>query len=99
MDKKTLIAGAVSTLIAVVVTGAVGWMTGVWSQGSAALERDTIEAIVDARLSDALTTDNGLTQAQLLNEIQQTLVRIEHTGELNREDIRDLRNALRALTQ
>lgn len=99
MDKKAMIATAVSTFIAVVVTGMVGWATGVWSQGSEAMARDQIEAIAKEVIAAEMTTDSGMTQAQALVQINAALVRIETTVTVNREDIKDIRDAVQALAQ
>lgn len=97
-DKKTgLLMTAASTLIAVVVTGLVGWFTGVWSQGSDALARDQIETIAREVIADEMKTDSGMSQAEALVMINNTLVRIETTTNLNRDDIKDLRTAVQAL--
>ena len=99
MDKKAMIATAVSTFIAVVVTGMVGWATGVWSQGSDALARDQIEAIAKEVIAAEMETDSGMSQAEALVAINNTLIRIETTTNLNRDDIKDLRTAVQALAQ
>jgi hypothetical protein len=99
MDKKAMIATAVSTFIAVVVTGTVGWATGVWNQGSEAMARDQIEEIARQVIAAEMTTDTGMTQAQALAQINSALVRIETTVNVNREDIRDIRTAVTALAQ
>lgn len=99
MDKKAMIATAVSTFIAVVVTGTIGWATGVWNQGSEAMQRDQIEAIAKEVIAAEMTTDTGMTQAQALAQINSALVRIETTVNVNREDIRDIRTAVTALAQ
>jgi type II secretory pathway predicted ATPase ExeA len=99
MDKKALIATAASTFIAVVVTGLVGWFTGVWSQGSEAMARDQIEAIAKEVIADEMTTDSGITQAQALVQISQALVRIETKVEGVEDDVADIRQAVRALAQ
>ena len=99
MDKKAMIATAVSTFIAVVVTGTVGWATGVWSQGSDALARDQIEAIAKEVIATEMETDSGMSQAEALVAINNTLIRIETTTNLNRDDIKDLRTAVQALAQ
>jgi hypothetical protein len=96
-SKKALIMTAASTLIAVVVTGAVGWFTGVWNQGSEALARDQIEAVAREVIAKEMETDSGMSQAEALVMINATLVRIETTTNLNRDDIKDLRNAVQAL--
>lgn len=97
MDKKAMIATAVSTFIAVVVTGLVGWFTGVWNQGSEAVARDQIEAIAKEVIAKEMETDSGMSQAEALVMINATLVRIETTTNLNRDDIKDLRTAIQAL--
>ena len=97
MDRKAIIATAVSTFIAVVVTGLVGWFTGVWSQGSDAIARDNIEEIVAEVLESELKTDDGMTHAQALSKINGALVRIETKVEGVEGDISDIRNAVRAL--
>lgn len=99
MDKKAMIATAVSTFIAVVVTGMVGWATGVWSQGSEAMARDQIEAIAKEVIAAELTTDSGMTQAQALVQINDSLARLDATLTVTREDIRDIRAAVQALAQ
>jgi len=99
MDKRAMIATAVSTFIAVVVTGMVGWATGVWSQGSDALARDQIEAIAKEVIAAEMETDSGMSQAEALVAINNTLIRIETTTNLNRDDIKDLRTAVQALAQ
>lgn len=97
-DKKTaLVMTAASTLVAVIVTGMVGWFSGVWSQGSDALARDQIEAIAREVIAEEMQTDSGMTQAEALVQINSALSRIETTTTLNREDIRDLRTAVQAL--
>jgi hypothetical protein len=97
-DKKTMvISTALTTLTAVVITGLVGWATGVWSQGSEAIARDQIEAIAKEVIAEELETDSGMSQAEALVMINATLVRIETTTNLNRDDIKDLRTAVQAL--
>jgi hypothetical protein len=97
LDSKSMLVTAVSTLIAVVVTGLVGWLTGVWNQGNDAMREDEIQAIVQEMLDKELTTDTGMTQAQALAQINGALNRIESTVNINREDIRDIRSAVQAL--
>lgn len=99
MDKKAMIATAASTFIAVVVTGTIGWVTGVWSQGSEAVARDQIEAIAKQVIAEEMTTDEGITQAQALVQISQALVRIETKVEGVEDDVADIRQAVRALAQ
>ena len=96
---STLVMTGASTLIAVVVTGLVGWFTGVWNQGSDAIARDQIEAIAKEVIADEMTTDEGITQAQALVQISQALVRIETKVEGVEDDVADIRNAVRALAQ
>lgn len=101
MAEETKVSGlvmtAASTLIAVIVTGLVGWFTGVWSQGSDAIARDQIEAIAKEVIEAEMETDSGMSQAEALVMINATLVRIETTTNLNRDDIKDLRTAVQAL--
>ena len=97
MDRKAILVTAVSTLVAVMVTGLVGYLTGVWSQGSEAIARDNIEQIVAEVLEDELKTDDGMTHAQALAKINGALVRIETKVEGVEGDISDIRNAVRAL--
>lgn len=99
MDRKTIISTAVTTFVAVAVTGLVGWATGVWSQGSEAVARDQIEAIAKEVVAAEMETDSGMTQAQALVQINEALVRIETTVTVNREDIKDIRDAVQALAQ
>lgn len=99
MDKKAMIATAVSTFIAVVVTGTIGWLTGVWNQGSEAIARDQIESIAKEVIAEEMTTDEGITQAQALVQISQALVRIETKVEGVEDDVADIRQAVRALAQ
>lgn len=99
MDKKTIISTAVTTLVAVLVTGMVGWATGVWSQGSEAIARDQIEAIAKEVVAAELKTDAGMSQGELLVKISEAVTRIETTSNVNREDIRDIRVAVQALAQ
>ena len=97
-DKKSaLLMTAASTLVAVMVTGLIGWATGVWNQGSAAMERDQIEEVAREIIAEEMKTDSGLSQAEALVMINNTLVRIETTTNLNRDDIKDLRTAVQAL--
>lgn len=97
-DKKSMvISTALTTFVAVAVTGAVGWATGVWNQGNEAIVRDQIEEIVKEILEEEMKTDSGMTQAEALVMVNATLVRIETTTNLNRDDIKDLRTAIRAL--
>jgi hypothetical protein len=99
-SKRTaLIMTAASTFVAIAVTGLVGWATGVWSQGSEAIQRDQIEAIAKEVVADELETDSGMTQAQALVAINEALIRIETTVTVNREDIRDIRTAVQALAE
>jgi hypothetical protein len=99
MDRKTIISTAVTTFVAVAVTGAVGWLTGVWNQGSEAIARDQIEAIAKEVIAEEMTTDEGITQAQALVQISQALVRIETKVEGVEDDVADIRQAVRALAQ
>ena len=97
-DKKTaLLMTAASTFVAVIVTGLIGWASGVWNQGSEAIARDQIEAIAKEVIEEEMKTDSGMTQAEALVQINAALNRIETTTTLNREDIRDLRTAIQAL--
>ena len=99
-DKKSaLVMTAASTFVAIVVTGLVGWFTGVWNQGSEAIARDQIEAIAKEVVAEELETDSGMTQAQALVMINEALIRIETTVNVNREDIRDIRTAVQALAE
>lgn len=97
LDGKSMLVTAISTLIAVVVTGMVGWLTGVWNQGNAAMQEDEIQRIVAEMLAAEMQTDGGLTQRQALAQINQSLVRIETVVTVNRDDIKDIRTAVRAL--
>lgn len=97
LDSKSMLVTAVSTLIAVVVTGMVGWLTGVWNQGNAAMQEDEIQRIVQEVLEKEMQTDGGLTQRQALSQINSSLVRIETVVNVNRDDIKDIRTAVRAL--
>ena len=99
MDRKAIIATVVSTFVAIVVTGMVGWFTGVWSQGSEALVRDQIESIAKEVIAEEMVTDAGVTQAQALVMISESLVRIETKVEGVEDDVTDIRNAVRALAQ
>jgi len=99
MDRKAIIATVVSTFVAIVVTGMVGWFTGVWSQGSEALVRDQIETIAKEVIAEEMVTDSGKTQAQLLVEISESLTRIDTKVDGVEDDISDIRNAVRALAQ
>lgn len=97
-DKKSaLLMTAASTFVAVVVTGLVGWTTGVWSQGSEAIARDQIEAIAKEVIAEEMMTDTGQTQAEALVVIGQALVRIETKVEGVEDDVADIRTAVRAL--
>lgn len=103
-SKKTaLIMTGASTLVAVVVTGLVGWFTGVWSQGSDAIARDQIEAIAKEVVAEEMMTDAGLTQAQALVQINEALARIDERVKNGFEDvdddIADIRVAIRALAE
>jgi hypothetical protein len=97
MDKKTLVTTAATTAVAVLVTGLIGWMTGVWSQGSEAVARDQIETIAKEVIVAEMEMDTGMTQAEALVKISEALGRIETTVNVNREDIRDIRTAVTAL--
>lgn len=97
MDKKTLVTTAATTAVAVLVTGLIGWMTGVWSQGSEAVARDQIETIAKEVIAAEMEMDTGMTQAEALVKISEALGRIETTVNVNREDIRDIRTAVTAL--
>lgn len=97
--RSALVMTGASTLVAVAVTGLVGWTTGVWSQGSEAIARDQIEAIAKEVIAEEMTTDEGITQAQALVQISQALVRIETKVEGVEDDVADIRSAVRALAQ
>lgn len=97
LDSKSMLVTAVSTLIAVVVTGLVGWFTGAWNQGNDAMREDEIQLIVQQMLDKELQTDSGLTQSQALSQINNAVTRIESTVNINREDIRDIRSAVQVL--
>lgn len=103
MGRSEAIATAVSTFIAVVVTGTIGWATGVWNQGSEAMERDQIEAIAKEVIAAEMMTDSGMTQAQALVQINESLARIDERVKAGfedvDEDISDIRTAIRALAQ
>jgi Zn-dependent alcohol dehydrogenase len=97
LDKKSVLVTVASTAIAVIVTGVIGYASGVWNQGSAAMQEDEIERIVEEVLDRELQTDSGMTQREALAQINNAVGRIESTVNINREDIRDIRNAVRAL--
>ena len=78
-SKKTaLVMTGASTLVAVVVTGIVGWATGVWNQGSEAIARDQIEAIAKEVVAAEMKTDTGMTQAQALGMTDAQRIFVDH---------------------
>ena len=99
MDKNIVVSTAVTTFVAVVITGMVGWATGVWNQGSDAIEEDRIEAIAQRVIDAEMQTDSGMSQSEALVQINAALIRIETTVNVNREDIRDIRVAVQALAE
>ena len=80
-----------------VILGILGFFMGVFEKGAAAINEDQIETVVERMLDERLKTDSGVTMSQALVQINTTLVRIENTGNINREDIRDIRDALTVL--
>ncbi len=99
MDKSSIIGTAVSVVVTLIVTMAVGSIMGVFEKGSAAMERDAIESIVDERLNSRLKTDTGMTHAEALATINISVARIETKVQGVESDVQDIRNAVRALAQ
>lgn len=73
MDRKTVIAIALSAIITLLATTVVGSLIGVFERGSDALTEDQIKAV----LEEVLVTDEEKTYAQTLAEINVRLASIE----------------------
>lgn len=93
MDQKAIISNVIVAVATAAIMGVIGWASGVFEKGQAAIDKEQIRAV----LQEELQTDAGVTYGQALSQIGLDINTVQtRVGEL-KEDVNDLEDAVLAL--